>query len=122
MKPFYIAGDFNLNILDHDKCKTTIFKTDTSDHFPVFIVITSKEKLVENKYTYVYKRVITDDATERFNQALYESDWVEIETFGNPSEPYKLFSKKILTIYENFFLRKKIKLKFKDIQSPWITS
>ena len=32
------------------------------------------EKLVEIKYTYVYKRVITDDATERFNQVFYEPD------------------------------------------------
>ena len=32
-------------------------------------------------------RVITD-ATQRFNQARYESDWVEIETCDNPSECY----------------------------------
>ena len=55
----------------------------------------------------MYKGVITDDATEHFNQALYESDWVEIETCDNPSECYKLF---FLTIYENFFPRKQIKL------------
>ena len=168
LKPFHIAGDFNLNILDYDKCskvhnflnllyengmiptinkptrvtrktataidhiltnqfinvafKTAIFKTDISDHFPVCIIISSTEKLVENKHTYVYKRVITDEATERFNQTLYETDWVEIETCDNPSECYKLFLKKFLTIYENFFPRKKIKLKLKDIQSPWITS
>ena len=120
LKPFHIAGDFNLNILDHDKCskvhsfsnllyengmmpiinkstrvtrktattiylilsnqfidvnfKTTIFKTDASDHFPAGIIISSTEKLVENKHTCVYRRVITDEAAERFNQALYESD------------------------------------------------
>ena len=102
--------------------KTAIFKTDISDHFPVCTVISSSEKLIENKHTYVYKRVITDGVTERFNQALYESDWVEIETCHNPSECYKLFFKKFLTIYENFVPRKKIKLKVKDIQSPWITS
>ena len=81
------------------------------------------EKLAENKHKYVYKRVITDEATERFNQALYESDWVEIETCDNPSDCYKLFFKKFLTINENFFPRKKIlKLMVKGIQSPWITS
>ena len=99
LKPFYIPGDFNLSILDHDKCskvrnflnllyensmiptinkparvtrkttttidhilinqfinvnfKTAIFKTDISDHFPVCIIISSTEKLVENKHTYV---------------------------------------------------------------------
>ena len=134
LRPFDIAGDFNLNILDHDKCskvhnflnllyendmipiinkstrvtrktataidliltnqfidvnfKTAIFKTDVSDHFPVCIIISSTEKPVENKHSYVYKRVIMDEATERFNQALYESDWVEIETCDNTSECY----------------------------------
>ena len=33
--------------------KTAIFKTDISDYFPVCIIISSTEKLVENKHTYV---------------------------------------------------------------------
>ena len=78
------------------------------------------EKLVENKHTYIYKTVITDDTTKRFNQSLYWSDWAEIETCYNPSERYKLFIKKFLFIYENVFPRKKIKVK--NIQSCWITS
>ena len=65
--------------------KTAVFKTDISGHFPVCIIISSTEKLVENKYTCVYKTEIKDDFTERFNQALYESDWAEIETCDNPS-------------------------------------
>ena len=59
--------------------KTAIFKTDTSDHFPVCIIISSTEKLVENKHTHVYRRVIADEATKCFNQALYKTDWVEIK-------------------------------------------
>ena len=35
-----------------------------------------------------------DDVTERFNQALYKSDWIEIETCDNPTECYKLFLKR----------------------------
>ena len=54
--------------------KTAIFKTDGSDNFPVCTVISSTEKLVGNKHTDVYKRVITDEDTERFNQVLIESD------------------------------------------------
>ena len=113
-----MSGDFNLNILDHDKFrnvhsflsllykndmiptkskltrvtrkmdtridhilinhfvdvnfKTEIFKTGVLDNFPlcVVIIISSKEKIVESKYTYVYKRVITDDATKRFTETV----------------------------------------------------
>ena len=81
--------------------KTAIFKTDISDHFQVCIIISLTEKLVENKHTYVYKRVITNEATELFNQTLYETDWLETETCDNPSECYKLFLKIFLTIYGN---------------------
>ena len=35
--------------------KTAIFKTDISDHFPVYITISSTYKLVENK-TFMYIR------------------------------------------------------------------
>ena len=101
----------NLNI------KTPIFKIDILDHFPVCIIISSKEKLAKNKYTYVYKRVITYDATESFNQVLYESDWVQIETSHNPFECYKLLFKKCLTIYKDFFPKKKKKLKVNPLHA-----
>ena len=69
----------------------------------------------------VSKRLITDDANERFNQALYESHWVDIETCDNSSECNKLFLKNSYYLQKSFS-RKKIKLKVKDIQSPLITS
>ena len=52
--------------------KTEIFKTGISDNFPlcVIIIISSKGKIVKSKYTYVYKRVITDDATKRFTETV----------------------------------------------------
>ena len=113
-----IAFDHILtNQFIHVAFKTAFFKTDISDHFPVCIIISSTEKLLEYKHTCKH----TDEATERFNQAL-ETDWVKIETCHNPTEFYKLFLKKFLTIYENFFPRKKIKLKVKYIQSSWIAS
>ena len=70
----------------------------------------------------MYERVITDDATERFNETHYKSDWVEKGTCGNRSESYSLFFKKFLTIQENFLPRQRIKLKVKVIQRSNITS
>ena len=35
-----------------------------------YVLLSSKEKIVESKYTYVYKRVITDDATKRFTETV----------------------------------------------------
>ena len=81
--------------------KTIIFNTDISDPSPVCNIIPSTEKL------------ITDEATEYFNQALYETDWAQIETCDNPSECYKLLFKTFLTIYKNFFQKKLNKTKGK---------
>ena len=49
--------------------KTAISKSDISDHFPLCIIISSTEKRLENKNTYVCKKVVTDDVTEHFNQS-----------------------------------------------------
>ena len=50
------------NQLINANFKTTIFKTDISDHIPVCIVISSAEKIIENKHTYANKREITDES------------------------------------------------------------
>ena len=57
-----------------------------------------------------------------FCQTLYETDWAEIETSRNPNVCYKIFLKKIMSFYDEYFPIKIIKLKTKDIQSPWITT
>ena len=57
-----------------------------------------------------------------YGWSTFKAGWVEIETCDNPSECYKLFLAKFVTIYENVLPRKKIKLKVKDIQNPCITS
>ena len=88
-----IIDDILTNQFINVNSKTSILKTGLTYHLPPCIIISSSEKLDENKHTDVYKIVITDNATERFNQALYESDWVEIETCDNPSDRYKLFLK-----------------------------
>ena len=65
--------------------KLLFFKTDISGHFPIGIIISLTEKLLENKHIFLYKRAVMN-VNQIVNQALYESDWVEIETCDNPSE------------------------------------
>ena len=57
-----------------------------------------------------------------FRQKLHEADWAEIKTSRNPNVCYKIFLKKIMSLYEEYFPIKIIKLQTKDIQSPWITT
>ena len=57
-----------------------------------------------------------------FCQKLHESDWAETETSRNPNVCYKIFLKIFLSLYDEYFVIKMIKLKTKDMQSPWITT
>ena len=42
-------------------------------------------------------------------------------SFQNPDGAYKAFLKQFSALYDTYFPKKKIKLKNKDLQSPWIT-
>ena len=74
-KCIHISGDFDLNLLDHDKptrvtmktataidlitnsfvdtnFKSAIFKTDISDHFPIFLFLPSPKVKSESETTF----------------------------------------------------------------------
>ena len=166
---FHIAGDFNLNLLDHDAnrkvqrflnivyrngmiptinkptrvtrktttaidhiltnsftdtvFKTAIFKSDISDHFPICFIIPSSMKQTNNtKNTVIFKRVFDTESIELFKQKLYETNWDDIEVSQNPDEAYESFLNKFSDLYDTYFPKKQIKLKSKDLQSPWITN
>ena len=70
----------------------------------------------------MYKRNITSETVEKFNQKLYEIDWNQVKSCEHPSESYEIFLAKFLSIYNAFFPKKNIKVKSKGIQSPWITA
>ena len=57
-----------------------------------------------------------------FRPKLHETDWTKIETSRNPNVCYKIFLKKFMSLYDEYFPIKIIKLKTKNIQSPWITT
>ena len=59
---------------------------------------------------------------ESFKQKIYEFNYNETETLQNQNETCKTFLQKFVTLYGNYFPEKKIKIKNKQLQSPWITS
>ena len=63
----------------------------------------------------IYKRSINNETFEKFNQKLNEIDWNEVKSCEHSSESYEIFITKFLSIYDDFFPKKKIKVKSKDI-------
>ena len=153
----HIAGDFNLNLLDHESnkkvhdffnsiyrngliptinkptrvtrttatatdhilhnsfidrnFKTAIFKSDVSDHFPIYFIIPSTKPKIENKTSFIFKRVFNFEIINTFKQDLYRTNWKDIEAFTDPSEAYKAFLERFLLLFDKNFPVRKIKIK-----------
>ena len=60
--------------------KSTIFKIDISDHFPVYHFLPSTKVKSESETTFIYKRIVNTLAVEMFKQQLYEINREKIET------------------------------------------
>ena len=99
------------NCFAESNFKTAIFKSDISDHFPIGAFFSTTAEQTINGVTYIYKRIINNEAIQRFNQKLYELNWNELKNCGDPSESYKIFLTKFIPIYETFFPKKKDKNK-----------
>ena len=93
-----------------------------SDHFPICFIIPSpsnQENVTET--TFITKRILNTKSIELFKQKLYETSWDEMEMFQNPDQAYKTFLTKFSDLYNIYFPTKIIKVKNKDLNSPWIT-
>ena len=62
------------------------------------------------------------ESTELFKQKLYETNWDGTEVSQNPDEACKSFLNKFSDLYDTYFPKNQVKLKSKDLQSPWITN
>ena len=98
-----------------------IFKVDISDNFPICFRLQSTMPKIENKVTYVTKRITKQDVIKKFNQDLYKTSWDDIIKNKNPNEAYKMFLQKVKVLYDQYFPKQSIKMKEKDLRSPWIT-
>ena len=94
--------------------KTAIFKK-ISYHFPICFLIPSSSTQWENKKSFI-KIIFNAESVESFKRKLYETYWKETKASKIPDEAYATL---LLSGMRIFFLRK-IKLKAKDLKSPWI--
>ena len=126
-KPTRISKN-NATIIDHlltntfinKNYLTGIVKTDITDHFPVFLII--EMEMIKTKHEdFVFKRQITDMNLKKFKETLLNVDWSNVISYNDPNTAYNEFLKVFLLHYETFFPMKKIKIKSKNLASPWIT-
>ena len=79
-------------------------------------------KLDSNKKTdFVLTRKFTDKNLKDFKETLLNMDWDSVLTETDANTAYNEFLKIFLFNYDNFFPKKKIQIKTKNLASPWIT-
>ena len=98
--------------------KTGIIKTDTY-HFPIFIVSSKPDIDVYSTEKFIFKRYINDETMNNFKNKLNEINWEIIKNIESPESAYNLFLQQFSAAYENAFPKVKIKIKIKNLLSPW---
>ena len=98
--------------------QTGIIKTNISDHFPIFLLTNTPNINAYPKTTTIYKRYINTESIKYFRSLLNYVTWEELQC---PDEAYNSFLNKFQSIYEQAFPEVEVKLKTKNLLSPWIT-
>ena len=119
----------NTTIIDHiltntfinENYSSGVIKTDISDHFPVFFAIENDDVLRTKKSVFVFKRDINELRLREFNESLLRVKWTNVLENTDANAAYNQFLETFLSHYNTFFPKKKIKIKTKNLASPWIT-
>ena len=99
------------------KIKTGIFKTDISDHFPIFIISNKSNKSYSHKRK-VTKRLINDTSIKYFHDIISFEKWDETLINLNADEAYDIFLVKFLQYYNKAFPKVTKLIKEKTLLSP----
>ena len=165
-KTLYMVGDFNINILNHEKHKDTnefidlmyskgmfplitkptritnttstlidniftndfnhayksgVFICDVTDHLPVFSVSTNNLNQEVNATKFEYKRSHDENSLQCFYTAVSEVDWTEVVSSTDTNVAYDLFTDKIVSLYNEHCPLKRVILKNRKRDKPWLT-
>ena len=117
VRELHILGPkiFRIHICPHmlvrENFKTSIVKSDITDHFPIYFVSKPSGKNIQLQTTEICKCVYNSEAIKSFKQRLHQTNWDEIKSNENANDDYKKFLEIFIKIYDEFFPKIKIKLR-----------
>ena len=109
-----------INSVTTTKFKTGIIKSDISDHFPTFFVADYNIYIKETKERFVFSRDLPDISVKKFKYKLRTVSWDSITNLSDTNKTYDNFIEIFSSLYDEYFPKKKIKLKPQKHNSPWI--
>ena len=107
----------NYNVIDYQV--NGILKTDISDHYIIFHLLSLKvEKPTNDQYKIV--RVINTSRTQRYIEKIRTTDWSILESYNEYQTYFTNFLKVFKTIYDECFPMTKVKTQYRN-RLPWLT-
>ena len=107
----------NYNVIDYQV--NGISKTDISDHYIIFHLLSLKvEKPTNDQYKIV--RVINTSRTQRYIEKIRTADWSILESYNECQTYFTNFLKVFKNIYDECFPVTKVKTQYRN-RLPWLT-
>ena len=104
----------SLNII-----RSGILKTEFSDHYSLFCITDLNRRVIKTKE--VVKRELSAPNFRKCSEILKTTDWDPVYNLGDFEHSFKFFHDTILTILDDSFPIKNVKLKY-DNRIPYLTN
>ena len=89
------------NSLLHSTMNTGIIKHDVSDHFPIFLVAETENRITPEIKVKITKRLINNKTKKNFKNALQKITWEDVISYKQTDSAYKAFLSKSTFLYDN---------------------
>ena len=112
------------NIFTNDPLSQSVsglFINDISDHLPIFSLISCKLRVDIDRDKFVSFRERSEVNLANFKLELENSNWAVISGLEDPSEAYRVFVDKYISIYNKCFPLKRVKAMKLNLQKPWLS-
>ena len=115
-----IIDHINTNHFLNNDMHSGIIAADISGQFPIFL--NSKGLMLDssNEPIHITKREINDKYIAYFQTLLSINDWKHVLNEDSPNNAYNEFARTFLGLYNEEFSKRKIKIKQKRFNSPWM--
>ena len=97
-----------------------LFINDLSDHLPIFSLI-SRNLFDNTNRNFVTFRDKSEANLARFKLQLENVNWTDITGYVDPSEAYRVFLDKYISLYKKCFPLKKVKVRKYNLLKPWLS-
>ena len=88
-------GHIITNSLFHMTINTGILKLDISDHFPIFLIAKTENKMTPEGKVEITKRLTNNKTKEKFKCALQEMTWDDVIISKQTDSAYEAFHNKL---------------------------